>query len=228
MPLRIASYNIHRCIGRDGIENPDRIAGVLREIDADIIALQEVASLVGSPKNVLALLADAATAKVIPGFTLVEKNGRYGNAILSKIEVSRVNRVDISVPGREPRGVLAVDLDINHCKVAFFATHLGLTPRERRLQIRHILSLLKKTIADVSILLGDFNEWLFWGRPLRWLKQWFTPMPTPSTFPAHYPLLALDRIWIHPATRLMSLQVHATALSRIASDHLPLVADVDL
>ena len=228
MALRIATYNIHRCIGQDGLKSPDRIAAVLREINADLIALQEVSSRLGNAENMLTLLEKAAGAKAIQGFTLLEKNGLYGNALLSRLEISRVNLMDISIAAREPRGVITVELDINRCKVALLATHLGLGSGERRYQVRRILTVLEMTTADVIILLGDFNEWFFLGRSLRWLKQRFTPTPALATFPSHRPLLSLDRIWIHPSDRLTSLQVHTTALSKVASDHLPLVADIDL
>lgn len=227
MTLRIATYNIHRCIGQDGHESPERIAAVLQEIDADLIALQEVAVLHSHPENVLALLEAATGTKAIPSFTLLEKHGFYGNALLSRLEVSAVKHIDISVSYREPRGVIDVELDINRRKVAVLATHLGLIAGERRQQVARILSKLEATSADAIILLGDFNEWFSLGRPLRWLHQQLKPTPALATFPARRPLFGLDRIWIHPAERLISLQVHDTALSKVASDHLPLVADVD-
>ncbi|MGR8979196.1 MAG: endonuclease/exonuclease/phosphatase family protein [Gammaproteobacteria bacterium] len=228
MTLRVATYNVHRCIGRDGVESPQRIAAVLREIDADLIALQEVASRPGSPENLLLQLEKAVCARAIYGFTLVEQNGHYGNVVLSRIDISSVNHLDISVPKREPRGIIDIELFAGQCRIEVLATHLGLASGERRKQVRRILSRLETTTADVTILLGDFNEWFFWGRPLRWLKQWFKPMPTLATFPANRPILGLDRIWIHPPEKMISLHVHVTKLSKVASDHLPLVADIDL
>jgi endonuclease/exonuclease/phosphatase family metal-dependent hydrolase len=73
--------------------------------------------------------------------------------------------------------------------------------------------------------MGDLNEWYLWGRPLRWLHARFCAMRTPATFPAHRPVLKLDRIWAHPTSALQSLRAHRTPLSRVASDHLPLVAE---
>ncbi len=227
MAVRIATYNIHRCIGRDRHQSPERIAAVLQEIDADLIALQEVAFSPGHPENTLAILEEATGTKAIPGFTLLGQHGFYGNALLSRLEISKINHIDISVSYREPRGIIGVELTVNQCKVAVLATHLGLIAGERRRQVTRILSELETTRADAIILLGDFNEWFSLGRPLRWLHQQFKPTRTLATFPAHRPLFGLDRIWIHPEDRLLSLRVHITALSKTASDHLPLVADVD-
>jgi endonuclease/exonuclease/phosphatase family metal-dependent hydrolase len=76
--------------------------------------------------------------------------------------------------------------------------------------------------------MGDINEWFLWGRPLRWMHKHFEATPAPATFPSRLPLLALDRVWVKPRTLLRKLAVHSTPLARIASDHLPLTAELDL
>jgi endonuclease/exonuclease/phosphatase family metal-dependent hydrolase len=224
MPLRIATYNIHRCIGRDGTESPERVAAVLREIGADVVALQEVAHRPGSPDNVLAVLAESIDAEAIDGTTLHDNRGNYGNALLTRVAPESVRRWDISVPLREPRGALDVVLAANDSTVRVVTTHLGLRAAERRGQIRRLLSLLEAGSTDVTVLMGDFNEWYWWGRPLRWLNRTFGAMPSPATFPSHRPFLALDRMWVRPRQKLISLSPHRSALARTASDHLPLVA----
>jgi endonuclease/exonuclease/phosphatase family metal-dependent hydrolase len=78
------------------------------------------------------------------------------------------------------------------------------------------------------VLAGDLNEWFLWGRPLRWLHAHFEETPAPATFPARLPLLALDRVWTSPRSMLRRLAVHRSPLARRASDHLPLVADLEL
>ncbi|WP_305910034.1 endonuclease/exonuclease/phosphatase family protein [Methylomarinum sp. Ch1-1] len=228
MILRIATFNIHRSIGRDGIENPARIAELLREIDADLIALQEVSAMPGHPEDSLRLLEEATNSRAVMGRTLFDKNSHYGNALLSRLKINSCDRLDISVANREPRGLIDVELFINGYTVAVMATHLGLAYAERRRQIDEILSTVEKHTADVVILLGDFNEWFVWRPAFRRLQHRFKPTPTLATFPAHRPVLGLDRIWLHPQERLMSLEVHSTELSKIASDHLPLVAEIDL
>jgi endonuclease/exonuclease/phosphatase family metal-dependent hydrolase len=226
MALRIATYNIHRCVGCDGLEAPERIADVLRDINADVTAIQEVAFDADGPKNILADLARSVNAQAIAGPTLLEQKGHYGNAVLSRMAPHSIDRLDISVPGREPRGVIAIKLRLNGSSVRIVTTHLGLHPRERRYQIRRLLPLLEDPDAGVTILLGDFNEWFLWGRPLRWVNRRFGSMPAPATFPSRRPLLALDRIWVDPADRLISLHRHRNAAVTVASDHLPLVAQV--
>ena len=85
------------------------------------------------------------------------------------------------------------------------------------------------TLAAPTLLMGDLNEWYLWGRPLRWLHSHFRERPmAPPTFPARRPVFALDRIWVAPAGSLRRLQRHTSPLARIASDHLPLVAEVEL
>ena len=228
MGLRVATYNIHQCVGRDGIENPRRIADVLSEIDADIVALQEVTSHPEISADMLAYLAAAAEMTPIEGFTLSVAGSRYGNALLSRVPISAVNRVDISVQGREPRGVIEVVLNHNRQPVVLWATHLGLSIEERRQQINTLLKIIDAANVDMSILLGDLNEWFPWGRPLRELQRWFTAVDSPATFPAKRPLLKLDRILVRPADKIATIRTHSTKLSRVASDHLPLVADVAL
>ena len=228
MPLRITTYNIHRCIGRDGAESPERIAGVLNEIGADVVALQEVAHRPETPGNVLAYLAESIGARSIEGTTLRDKRGNYGNALLTRVTPDSIRRWDISVPRREPRGALDVVLAANASTVRVVTTHLGLKAAERRFQVRRILSLLTAGSADITVVMGDLNEWYFWGRPLRWLNRRFAPMPCPATFPSHRPVLALDRMWVQPRYRLISLAAHRSALARTASDHFPLVAELAL
>jgi endonuclease/exonuclease/phosphatase family metal-dependent hydrolase len=226
MRLRVATYNIHRCIGRDGLEEPDRIAGVLRRIRGDVIALQEAAYASTGPVNILEDLARSTGTEAIAGPTLLEEKGQYGNALLTRIKPVGVRRLNISVPGREPRGALAMELSIGGRRVRMVATHLGLRPVERRYQVRRLLTLLDPAAADVTIVLGDFNEWYLWARPLRWLARRLGALPALPTFPSHRPLLALDRIWVHPPESVLRLRLHFSRTAAVASDHLPLVADI--
>ena len=226
MQLRVVTYNIHRCIGKDGIEDFSRVAAVLREINGDIVALQEVTSHQDNTTDMLAYLATAAGMQPVPGFTLQKTKGRYGNALLSRLPLSAVNRFDISIPGREPRGVIEAQFQCGKLQCMLWATHLGLGVRERHTQIKRLLQIVDAAESEVGLLLGDLNEWLVWSRCLRALRQRFTAGQSPATFPAWRPLLKLDRIWIDNADMQMTLRAHRTATSEAASDHLPLVADI--
>jgi endonuclease/exonuclease/phosphatase family metal-dependent hydrolase len=226
MQLTVATYNIHACVGGDGRFDPRRTTDVLREIGADFVALQEVEHHAVEGRDLLDYLADSLDMKAIAGPTLLRGTRHYGNALLTRLPVIAVERIDLSVPRREPRGALHVEIAWGERRVRMVATHLGLRPRERRHQVQRLLPLFERPHTDVAVLMGDLNEWVLWGRPLRWLRK---HMPggrqhPPRTFPAHLPLLALDRIWVQPAGSLLSIEAHDSGLARRASDHLPLKA----
>ncbi len=228
MALRLASYNVHRAIGRDRRREPARILAVLREIDADVVALQEVEAH-DSGGDMLAWLAAETGMRAIAGTTLVRHDGHYGNALLTRCEIKATQLVDLSFRNREPRGAIAADLQLNgRGTLRVVATHLGLRPAERREQVERLVKLFTWNEQDRSVLLGDLNEWFLWGRPLKHLHRYFDETPAVATFPSGRPIFALDRLWTHPGSMLGELKAHVSPLSRIASDHLPLVARLDV
>ena len=225
--LRIATWNIHACVGTDGRFRPDRTSRVLRELRADVIALQEVEHHDVEGGDLLDYLASVTGMQGVAGPTLQRDSRHYGNAVLSRLPIRDVDRVDLSLDRREPRGAIDLTLDWRGRALQVVVTHLGLQPLERRRQVRRLLSLFDARHADARILMGDLNEWLLWGRPLRWLHRRFTSTPHVRTFPSRLPLFALDRIWVDPQHMLARLEAHRTAQARRASDHLPLTADLD-
>jgi len=226
--LRVASYNIHECVGGDGRRDPERIALVLREIDADVIGLQEVDARPGMTTASMQMqyLASMLKLHAVAGPTLQREHGHYGNALLTRWPVLDVRHVDLTVYRREPRGAIDADVDVDGAVVRVIVTHLGLLPGERRTQVRRLLDVLGRAHNDAVILLGDINEWFAVGRPLRWLHARMGRTAGVATFPAARPVFALDRIWVHPRPALLSLTAHATPNARAASDHLPVMADV--
>ena len=225
--IRIASYNTHGGIGRDGHFVPKRIADVLKELDADIIALQEVENR-ATGFDMLDYLRGATGFEAIAGPTLLRRGADYGNGLLTRFRVLSVQRINLCVDRCEPRGAIDVELDCGGTPMRVLATHLGLRPAERREQIQRLLRVLEGDRPLPTILMGDINEWFLWGRPLRWMHKHFEAPPAPATFPSRYPVFALDRVWVKPRTLLREIAVHSTPLSRRASDHLPLTAKLDI
>ena len=216
--LRIASYNVHGCRGTDGRKDAARIAAVIEETGCDTVGLQE-------SDYRLDYIAQKIGMQAIPGLTLLRHDGHYGNALLTRRKVLAVRRLGFTYSGREPRNCLDVDLEVGGETVRVIVTHLGLWPAERRFQVKAILKLLKETpICERVIVLGDINEWLPLGRPLRWLNGLFGHTIVERSFPSRWPLLALDRVWVRPRHALLALKAHRTPLAALASDHLPVKA----
>ena len=220
--LRIASYNVHGCRGTDGKKDAQRIVQVIEDLGCDTIGLQEV-------DYRLDYIAQKLGMQAIPGLTLARHDGPFGNALLTRRKVLDVRRVGFTYSRREPRNALDVDLEVNGETVRVIVTHLGLWPAERRYQVKKILELVRATPSyERVIVLGDINEWLPLGRPLRWMNALFGRCPAERSFPSRWPVVALDRVWVRPRHALLALKAHRTPLAALASDHLPVKAIIAL
>jgi endonuclease/exonuclease/phosphatase family metal-dependent hydrolase len=237
------TYNIHRGRGTDGHYDPHRIAEVLREIDADVVGLQEVdTGLIvppcerrhsrgdepgrhcGEELHQLDFLSLATGYEAVPGLVMTRGAGEFGNALLTRHPIKAVRRIDLTVRGSaERRGALDVDLTIRGHPVRVVVTHLGLQIWERHFQVARLLKALGNGREEQLVLLGDFNLLLSVLPQLRRFYQRLGPAPLIKTFPSRFPLLSLDRIWSQPAISLIKLERCNTPLTRIASDHLPLL-----
>jgi endonuclease/exonuclease/phosphatase family metal-dependent hydrolase len=222
----IASYNVHKCVGTDGRFDPGRVADVVCELDADLVALQEADLRVGSAHSLLDLAALQQATGLSPVHALDsnQTQGWRGNLILARHGVVHsVKR--IKLPGLEPRGALIVDLELKRVPLRIIAAHFGLLRRSRSQQASALVEATHSVIRP-TILLGDLNEWRVNTRSsLLELMPHFGPINAvlPS-FPSRYPLLALDRILARPQEMISSIEVHQSALARVASDHLPIKA----
>jgi endonuclease/exonuclease/phosphatase family metal-dependent hydrolase len=225
--IQLVSYNVHGCVGWDGRFDPSRAAHVLAEVGGDIVALQEVPTLERGGDAFVRQICAATGLQAIVGAELLSHYAHYGNALLTRFPSIRRSTLELGVGKREPRGAISVDVDCGAVSLNVIATHLGLSPAERRQQIKRLLPVVTRQACPVA-LLGDINEWFTWGRPLRWLHAHFGRPPAPRSFPSPTPALRLDRVWLSRPSVITSVRAHISALARAASDHLPVVARAEL
>lgn len=228
----IASYNIHKCVGTDKRFDPDRIIDVICEIDADIIALQEADQRFGERAGLLNLdrLRDECRLLPVPITAHSEKgHAWHGNVLFFREGVVK-DVHQLRLPGIEPRGALVVDLDLAAGPLRIIAAHFGLLRHSRAQQAAAIVAALDAAEDKPTLLMGDLNEWRLGTRSsLRWLSPRFDPeVATVPSFPSRFPVLALDRVMGSPHNLVESVEVHNTPTARVASDHLPIKAHVDL
>jgi endonuclease/exonuclease/phosphatase family metal-dependent hydrolase len=218
--IELVSYNVHGCVGWDGRIDSGRVAAVLSEVGGDVVALQEVPRLERGGELFLNRVSAATGLRAIAGAELLGHFAHYGNALLTRFTMRSMATLDLGVHGREPRGAINVELDCGPARINVIATHLGLSPAERRTQTQRILPVVMQQNCPV-VLLGDINEWFTWGRPLRWLHAHFGRPPAPRSFPSVCPTFRLDRIWVSRPSILTTVRAHVSPLARSASDHLP-------
>ncbi len=233
--FRIVTYNIHKCKGLDFRTSPARIVEVLREIDADIIALQEVVSHENREpeENQARYIAEKLGYEYQIGENRKHLGGIYGNVVLSRFPIAEHKNFDITVRGREPRGCQHVDVKLSADNLLHvYNIHLGTAFTERRQQVKRLLDeeILNRLHTAPRIMLGDFNEWTS-GLASKLLKAHFRSadlrhhLARRRTYPGIFPFLHLDRIYYDNHLKIENAFVHRSRLALVASDHLPLVAD---
>lgn len=237
--LRIVTYNIHKCRGLDRRVKPDRIAAVLRETGGDVIALQEVLSIDGHghEHHQARCIADALGMDYRIGENRRLHGGAYGNVMLSRLPLGKVENFDITWRGRERRGCLRADVQLEEQKILHvFNIHLGTAYIERRFQGRKLVSdeiLNRPELKGPRVVVGDFNEWTH-GLASRLLSSHFKSadlryhLSRARTYPGILPMVHLDHIYYDEVLELKRLTLHRSRTALVASDHLPLVADFTL
>jgi endonuclease/exonuclease/phosphatase family metal-dependent hydrolase len=226
--LSVATYNVHRWTGHNGRGRPDpaRACFVISELGADVIALQEVLRPFGG-EDPLEALADRLGLHVAFASTRRHRLGELGNAILSRWPIGGVFVLDLSYSRIERRLAMAAQLPTAGGVLDVVATHLALGGRTRHRQVRSLLDHPRLQGAP-TLLLGDLNAWRR-CKATRALEDElaFHGDPFPPSFPAARPVLALDRIYSR-GVRILEVGAHTSAAARRASDHLPVVARVEL
>lgn len=228
--LRVASYNIRKCLGLDRRRDPERVLGVIAALRAHAVVLQEADRRLGDRPATL----ERARIAEITGLAAVDLSvngislGWHGNAVLlhPDIRVASVRRIEL--PGLEPRGAVMVEAVRSGQSFRLVAVHLGLTRAYRRQQLKAIVTSARSAEPEVpTVILGDFNEWRK-DHGLEPLAPGFTVHAPGLSFHAARPVAALDRIAVNGRVSIENAGVHRTEVSRIASDHLPVWADLRL
>lgn len=224
MPIRMVTWNIHGFLGQDGRFDPDRVFRIVEALKPDIAAVQEVIGPDAGVDGFALLRAAVPGARAIAANVNRRIKGLYGQLLLTRFPVRHAVKVDLSVPGREPRRAIDAVIETPGTPLRVIATHLGLAGAERRAQVGALCGLVGARPDLDTVLLGDINDWRGGGLAERQLSPLLGPGTRHRTFPAAWPVFPLDRIWVRPTARLIAADVFRAA--GLASDHLPLVADL--
>lgn len=235
--IKVATYNIHKCVGIDRKFSPERIVEVLREVDADIVALQEVLchSHLHDRDHQARFIAEELGMDFRLGENRQINGGAYGNAILSRFPIEDHQNYDISIKKYEPRGCLRSTISIDGDQLHFVNVHMGTSFFERRRQVHKMLAehvLDSPELIGRRIVAGDFNEWVN-GVTTRMFRSSFNSVDPKlhlgraRTFPGILPLVHLDHVYFDNSFRLKNAAVHRSRTALIASDHLPIVAEFE-
>ena len=227
--FRVATYNIQKSIGLDARRRPHRILEVIEELDCDIVALQEVDRRFGLRRSTLRpeMIASRTNYAVVPVAVRNASLGWHGNAILVRRSIRILSQRRLHLPMLEPRGAVMAELEISGVLLRVVATHLSLLGAIRRRQIAAIMAQLHADGGDVAtVIMGDMNEWRSASESLRLFHPRYRVITRSRSFPAAMPVASLDRIIASPGLVANATGVHRTVKARIASDHLPVWAQL--
>ena len=230
--IKVATYNIRKTIGLDRRRNPARTLDVLNEIDADIIALQEADRRVGARESSIpAAVIEAETPWRYVPFNSRNARAPVGMGMLfwSAKNVEITNAGPLKLPMLEPRGAVEAELVISGHPIRVIGAHLDLSGLWRRRQIRWLLAHLDSASRDLpTVMMGDFNQWSQRGALSEFAFHHHRIIKTPKSFHSARPVAQLDRIIVSHDIGVVDSGAHISRLSKRASDHLPIWAQLEL
>ena len=231
--LRVATYNIHRGRGMDRRVIPSRITEVLRDIDADVVAMQEVIGAGPSGQD----QAEEIGAALGMGWVMASvrhlRKHHFGNVVMSRFPIVHHSQYDLSWRTCEARACQRADLELGGGRrLHVYNVHLGTAVLERRYQATRLASYVHdRRVEGPKVILGDFNEWMR-GLATRTLSSLFesvdlrTHLRRRKTYPGIFPVLHLDHIYYEGLVEVRSVELPRNRKALMASDHLPLVANL--
>ena len=231
--LRVVTYNIHRGRGLDRRTKPERIADVLAAIAPDIVALQEVIGPGPTDQSQAELIGAALGMGWVMASAREYRRHQFGNMVLSRFPIREHAQHDLSWKTCEPRRTQRVGIDIGGAQLLhIYNVHLGTALLERRYQAKRLSSWIHdRRIGGPKLVLGDFNEWSrglvadVLAERLQSLDL-FPHLKRRRTYPGIFPILHLDHIYFDGPVEIRRVELPRTRLAMVASDHLPLVADI--
>ena len=245
MKLRLMTYNVHRCVGTDRALDVERVAEVIAAEMPDVVALQELDVMRRRTRTVdqAHRLAELLKMKFHFHPAMAVEEELYGDAILTALPERRIRAEGLPlyrrVPGLEPRGALWVEVMVGDTPVQIINTHLGLIPQEQKRQAAALLGdtwMGDRQWTAPGVLLGDFNASPY-SATYRLLRAAMRDAQTPvagwtraptSTFPSSFPFMRIDHVFLTKGLKTLSVRSPYDARARTASDHLPLVVDLEV
>jgi endonuclease/exonuclease/phosphatase family metal-dependent hydrolase len=249
--IRVMTYNVHSCRGLDARVLPERIARVIEQYNPDLIALQELDVNRRWSKRIDQPLMIAQHLRMQCHFqpVIAVAGGHYGIAVLSRYPFKIKKSVDLpshprSMPGKEfpflkyffePRHAIWTSVTIDKREIYFVNTHLSLRAKERLLQVKSLLGqewLNMDSHKIPTIFCGDFNEGprskghQLLRTSFDEVKSHMDKKGSKKTLFSALPILEVDHIFFNGNLRVESVSIPSTPLTRIASDHLPVIADL--
>jgi endonuclease/exonuclease/phosphatase family metal-dependent hydrolase len=240
---RLLTYNVHRCVGIDRRLDVGRIAAVIAEYEPDIVCLQELD--VGRARTGFVDQAQSIADRLAMTFhfhaAMKVEAELYGDAILTHLPERLIRSGPLptvrGVPGLEPRGALWAAIEVGGVTLNVLNTHLGLVPREQRLQAAALVGELWLGHDDCrgpTLLTGDFNAtsvtrpYQTLARKLKDCQRLLNLKPTVKTFPSSFPAIRIDHCFVSPEIEITRVHAPFSPLARMASDHLPLIVDFEI